>query len=159
MVLYNLGREDAHLPTGAVDCLEASADLLHGLIACESAQGRHKRLAAHELPQLLCSHTGQGVLNDQRALKALDIILDRTEADELKGKTQRCRWAPRIGKPILLLTFVHSLCSNARQGVLKQKAALERARHHPAHPFAIDESINPPSLTVSQGPALAQRPY
>jgi len=66
---------DAHLPTRAVDCLEAGADLLHGLIACESAQGGHERLAAHELPQLLCSHTGQGMLDDQRALKALDIIL------------------------------------------------------------------------------------
>lgn len=67
-----------HLPARAVHSLEAGADLLHGLVACQCAQGRHKGLIMHQLPQLLCAHGCQRVLDLQAALQALHVLLQKT---------------------------------------------------------------------------------
>ena len=55
-----------YLPAGAVDSLEPSADHLHGLIATESAQRRHKRLVLHQVPQFVGSNGGKRVLDLER---------------------------------------------------------------------------------------------
>ncbi len=66
---------DAHLPTGAVDGLEASANHLHGLVAGERAQRGHIRLLVYQLPQLLRAYFGERVLDLEAALQPLHVLL------------------------------------------------------------------------------------
>jgi len=61
------------LPTGKVDCLQTGLDLLHGLIAGQGAECRHKRLGVQQMPQPRGAHFRQCVTNAKGACQSLDI--------------------------------------------------------------------------------------
>ena len=52
-----------HLPAAQVDRLQASPDLLNGLIARQCTQSRHIGLGAQQMPESLCAHACQCMLN------------------------------------------------------------------------------------------------
>src|SRR5439155_24863166 len=55
-------RVRGHLPSADIDRFQAGLDLLHGLVARESAQSRDVRLGLEQVPQSLRAHSGQRVL-------------------------------------------------------------------------------------------------
>jgi hypothetical protein len=77
------------LPARAVDRLEPRLDALHGLAARERAEGRHERLVAHELPELLGAAAGEGVLDLDRAAELLDVGLTWVERDGEEKRKER----------------------------------------------------------------------
>lgn len=77
------------LPARAVDRLEPRLDALHGLAARERAEGRHERLVAHELPELLGAAAGEGVLDLDRAAELLDVGLTWVEREGEEKRKER----------------------------------------------------------------------
>ena len=63
-----------HLPTGAVDGLQAGLYLLHRLVAGDRAEGADVRLFLHVLPQLLGPDLGQRVLDLHAAAQAEHVF-------------------------------------------------------------------------------------
>ena len=62
-----------HLPAAQVDRLQASLDLLHGLVARQCAQAVDERLGVDQVPQLVGTALGQRVVDLQRAAQAHHI--------------------------------------------------------------------------------------
>ncbi len=58
-----------NLPSAQVYGLESGDHLLHRLVAGQSAEGGNVRLLLQELPQRLCSGTGQRMLDMERPAK------------------------------------------------------------------------------------------
>ena len=77
------------LPPGAVDRLEAGLDRLDGLAPRQRAEGRDEGLVAHELPELLGSAAGEGVLDLDGAAELLDVGLLRVREENEKGTRGR----------------------------------------------------------------------
>jgi hypothetical protein len=72
-----------NLPAGQVDGLDASLGLLDGLAAGQGAQAVDVRGVVDQIPQLLGTTAGQGVLNLERTAQADDVSSGVTALDAL----------------------------------------------------------------------------
>jgi hypothetical protein len=63
-----------NLPAGEVDCLQAGADHLHGLVAGKCAERVDEVLLMDELPEAIGTHFGERMTDLNRAAQALDVL-------------------------------------------------------------------------------------
>mmetsp|Transcript_1804 Transcript_1804/g.2609 ORF Transcript_1804/g.2609 Transcript_1804/m.2609 type:complete len:435 (+) Transcript_1804:320-1624(+) len=69
------------LPAGKVDSLKAGGDHLNSLVTSKSTKGRDVVLSVEELPELLSTDPGKGVLDGDATTEALNILLAEDARD------------------------------------------------------------------------------
>ena len=81
------------LPAAQVDGLQARGDLLHGLVAGESAESVYIEIVLQQLPEAFGAHARESVLDVHGAAQLFDVLL-RIGADDA--------FPAQVGLPVVL---------------------------------------------------------